>query len=310
VDIVINRFLNKWIEQYLFFPNILQRLISVSLFPFTIVYCVVVAYKKSKARAMNFGIDVISIGNLVVGGSGKTPITIALAKDMKNAAVVLRGYGRDTKGMFVVASKGKILEDVDTSGDEAQLLALKLPRAIIIVSENRAEGILKAKELGAKTVFLDDGYSQHHIKKFDILIRPKEEPTNLFCLPSGGYRETKMMYSFVPVVLRDGTDFTRNVIFTKNEEVIDKLPSSIVLVTGISKPNRLLEYLPSDIKTEFFLDHHNFTKEDMNTLKEKYPNDIFVVTAKDYVKICKFNLDNIILMDLEVTVNKEIEYKF
>ena len=306
----INRFLNKWIEQYLFFPNIFQRLISVSLFPFTILYCIVVAYKRTKAVPINFGIDVISIGNLVVGGSGKTPVTIALAKDMKNVAVVLRGYGRNSKGMFVVASKGKILEDVQTSGDEAQLLALKLPQATIIVSENRVEGILKAKELGAKTVFLDDGYSHHNIKKFDILIRPKEEPTNLFCLPSGGYRETKMMYSFAPVVLRDGTDFTRNVVFSKDGETIEELPSNIIIVSGISKPSRLLEYLPHNIKTEFFIDHHNFTENDMTNLINKYPDTQFIVTAKDFVKISKFNLTNIILMDLEVKINKEIKYKF
>jgi len=310
VDIVINRFLNKWIEQYLFFPNILQKLISVSLFPFTILYCVVVAFKRTKAVPFDFGIDVISIGNLVVGGSGKTPVTIALAKDMENVAVVLRGYGRNSKGLYVVSNKGELLEDVKVSGDEAQLLALKLPKAIIIVSENRADGIYKAKELGAKTVFLDDGYSHHYIKKFDILVRPKDEPTNVFCLPSGGYRETKMMYSFVDVVLRDGTDFTRNITFSQDDKTLENLPSNIVLVSGISKPTRLLEYLPKNIKTEFFIDHHNFTKNDMEVLNEKYPDYNFIVTAKDFVKISKFNLPNIILMDLEVTINKDIEYKF
>lgn len=260
------------------------------------------------AKPFDFGISVISIGNLVVGGTGKTPITIALAKKEEAAAVILRGYGRDSEGLQVVSHNGDIKCDVSTSGDEAMLLAQQLPNATIIVSEDRIQGVLKAKELGCKIVFLDDGFRHHNIKKFDILIRPKEEPTNLFCLPSGGYRETKMMYSFVPVVLQDGKDFKRIVTFKKEGEVIENLPENSLLLTAISKPNRLLEYLPKDIVCKTFSDHYQFTKEDIDNILKDYKDYTIVTTAKDLVKLEKFNLDNIILMDLEVEILKQIDY--
>jgi len=294
----------------LFFPNILQRLISICMFPLTIVYCIVVAYKRSNAKAFDFGINIVSIGNLVVGGSGKTPVVIALAKKEKHPAIILRGYGRASKGLFVISQEGKILEDINISGDEAMLLAHSLPNATVIVSENRIDAVLKAKELNCDIIFLDDGYRHHNIKKFDILIRPKDEPTNLFCLPSGGYKETKMMYSFVPVVLRDGVDFKRTVTLKQNNKVVEVLDDNLVLLTAISKPYRLLEYLPKDIEVVSFEDHHSYTLEDIDSLKEKYPDHTIVTTAKDMVKLEQFNLENIILMDLDVEIIKEFKYKF
>ena len=280
------------------------------MFPLTIVYCIVVAYKRTTAKEFDFGINIVSIGNLVVGGSGKTPVTIALAKKEVKPAIILSGYGRESEGLYIISKDGVILEDISVSGDEAMLLAKALPNASVIVSKNRAEGILKAKELGCNIVFLDDGYRHHNIKKFDILIRPKEEPTNLFCLPSGGYRETKMMYSFVPVVLKDGTDFKRIVTFSKNNETITSLPSNLVLLSAISKPARLLEFLPNKIDTISFKDHHNYTQNDIDNILRKYPNHTIITTKKDMVKLEKFNLSNIILMDLQIDIIKEFTYKF
>jgi len=304
---LISRYATTWIEQYLFFPNIFQRLISVALFPLTIIYCIVVGYRRISSKPIDFGLPIVSIGNLVVGGSGKTPITIELAKDKDDAFVILRGYGRVSKGLIVVSSKGNIFCGVSQSGDEAMVLAESLPNGSVIVCENRIDGILKAKEMGAKIIFLDDGYRHHSIKKFDILIRPKDEPTNLFCLPSGGYRETKMMYAFVPLVLRDGTDFSRVVKFKKDGVLLETLPVNMILLTAISKPQRLLEYLPKDTIIESFGDHHKFTKDEIDKLLLKYPNHQFVVTKKDIVKLREFGLNNLILIDLEVVITKKFE---
>ena len=70
-------------------------------------------------KKIDFGIPVISIGNLIVGGSGKTPFVIELTKDRENIAIVLRGYGRASKGLYIISDKGNILENVSISGDEA-----------------------------------------------------------------------------------------------------------------------------------------------------------------------------------------------
>ncbi len=228
-----SNYLHKWIEQYLFFPNFIQKLISIIFLPLTVIYCIIVAYKRATAKEIDFELPIISIGNLIIGGSGKTPITISLASGKENIAIILRGYGRKSKGLHLVSNRGTILCDIDTSGDEAMLLANSLPNAIIIVSENRKEAVVKAKELGAKVIFLDDGFSQHEIKKFDILLRPEIEPTNIFCLPSGGYRETKMMYSFANMVLKEETDFHRIVTFAQNGQNVEELPKNTVLLTAI-----------------------------------------------------------------------------
>jgi len=302
----LNSYLVKWIEQYLFNPNILQKLVGVVFFPTTVLYCIVTTYKRISAKPKFYEIPVISIGNLLVGGTGKTPVTIAMAKDKKDVAIVLRGYGRESKGLFVVSKKGKILEDVKVSGDEAILLAQSLPNATVIVSENRVDGIQKAKELKCKIVYLDDGYSQHNIQKLNILVRPAIDPKNIFCLPSGGYRDTPMMYSFADIVLREDTDFTRIVNFKFNDKVVEKLPQDTIFVTAISKPQRVLEFLPEGVKMISFVDHHNFIQQDIDDIKKKYPNNPIVTTAKDMVKLDKFNIKNLYLADLIVEIDEKI----
>ena len=294
-------------EEYLFFPNTFQKLISILFLPLTLIYVIVVAIKRANAKAVDYGLPIISIGNLVVGGSGKTPFTIFLAQDKDNVAVILRGYGRASKGLYVISKKGKLFEDVSISGDEAMLLAKALPKATIIVSENRVEGILKAKSLGAKLIILDDGFSKANILKFDILLRPKVEPENLFCLPSGGYREPKMLYSAANMVLKEGVDFERHVMYKFQNKTVSLLPHKLLLITAISKPKRLLEFLPENTLLESFPDHHEFTQKDIDLIQENYKDFAFITTSKDMVKLEKFHLNNLYLMDLEIKLSSNVD---
>jgi len=266
----------------------------------------IIAFKRAGAKPVDFGIPIISIGNIIVGGSGKTPLTIKLASKYDNVCIILRGYGRESKGLYVVSKKGKILEDIKTSGDEAMLLAKTLPNATIIVSVDRRKAILKAKELSCKIVFLDDGFSKYEIQKFDILTRPKIEPTNIFCLPSGGYREPKMAYSFANLELQEGKDFKRIVSYSLNENKIDVLPLKLLLLTAISKPKRLLEFLPEHTIMEAFEDHHIFTKNEVDNIKDKYKDYSIITTAKDLVKLQDFDLEDIYLMDLSLHIEDNV----
>lgn len=268
----------------------------------------IISFKRVSSSTKFFDIPIISIGNLIVGGSGKTPVTIALAKNREKVAVVLRGYGRDSKGLFVISHEGKILEDITISGDEAMLLAKKLPTATIIVSENREEAILKAIELGSKVVFLDDGFSKYKIAKFDILLKPKKEPENIFCLPSGGYRESKMMYSLAQMVLKEGIDFERVVKFKQDGKEIKSLPKNIVILTAISKAKRLLEFVPEGCELLSFPDHYNFTKLDIEVVEKTYKDYMILTTLKDLVKLEKFNIKNLILIDLEIKFNNKLNF--
>lgn len=296
-----------WVEEYLFFPNFLQMLLSICLLPLTLIYTLIVIFKRISAKPINFGLPIISIGNLVVGGSGKTPMTIFLAQNKKDVCVILRGYGRVSKGLLVVSLKGKILEKIENSGDEAMLIARTLEKATVIVSENRVKAILKAKELGCKIIFLDDGFSKCNIAKFDILLRPKIEPTNLFCLPSGGYREPKMMYATADLVLQEGVDFQRLVTYKHEKNTVSVLPNKLLLLTAISKPKRLLEFLPEYVELVAFEDHHIFTQEEIRAIQKKYPSYAIITTQKDMVKLEQFNLKEIYVMDLELSLSPKVD---
>ena len=268
----------------------------------------IILTKRAMAKEIYMNIPVISIGNIVVGGSGKTPITIALASKYEKACVILRGYGRKSKGLYVISKEGKLLEkDMDISGDEARLLADALPKATVIVSENRVEAIKKAKELGCEVVFLDDGFSKYHIEKFNILLRPKYEPTNIFCLPSGCYREPKSFYFYADIELKEGKDFNRKITIKKDSKPA-VLPSRVLLLTAISKPKRVLEYLPQGTKMVSFPDHYTFIKEDIKKIKNSYKGYAIVTTSKDLVKLQKFNIENLYLMDLEIEFTENIDF--
>lgn len=286
-----------WTEDYLFRPNFLQRVISFSLLPLTFLYCLIVISKRAFSKPKNFDIPIISIGNLIVGGSGKTPFTIALAKRYENLAIVLRGYKRKSKGLMVVSKRGKILTDVQTSGDEAMLYAKLLKNASVIVSENREEGIKKAKELGCKIVFLDDGFSKAKIKKFDILLKSGNYK-NSFCLPSGPFREPKSFEKFASLILQENIDFKR--------EVKIKNPTKrMILITAISKPKRLDSFLPKVVEKIYFPDHYNFKKEEIVKLIQKYNASSILTTQKDAVKMEKFNLP-LSILELEIKIEEKI----
>jgi tetraacyldisaccharide 4'-kinase len=287
-----------WIEQYLFFPTQVQTVVSLLLLPITLLYCLIVTVKRMMSKPVDYGIPIISIGNLIVGGSGKTPLTIALAKNKEDIAIILRGYGRVSKGLLIVSFKGRVLENVKNSGDEAMLYAITLNKATVIVSENRVEAINKAKTLGIKTIFLDDGFSKVNIKKFDILVKPDKEPTNLLCLPSGGYREPKALYDTANIVAQDGVNFKRVCHISNPTE-------KMVLVTAISKPQRLDKYINQNIEKFYFPDHHHFLKEELLTIIKQTKATSILVTRKDYVKIKNFNL-NISILELEIQIDKNI----
>jgi len=243
----------------------------------------------------NLGVDIVSVGNLSVGGSGKTPLVSALALRYENVAIVLRGYGRESKGLYVVKDSLNILCDVSVSGDEAMIYAHKIPEAIVIVSEERKAGIIKAKEMGAKLVFLDDAYSKHDIKKLDLLIEVNSR--NNSCLPSGPFRE-RLWSSKEAVLVKEGVDFKR-VVKLKNKS------ARMSLVTAIARPSRLDEFLPDVISKNYFEDHHSFVKEELLDVLHRDNSDSILVTYKDFVKLESFNLP-LSLLDLHVEVDTRV----
>jgi len=290
-----------WIEEYLFYPSsVFHYLLAIILLPLSFLYCFIVITKRLFAKKITPPLPVVSIGNLTVGGSGKTPFLIALAKDKEDIAVVLRGYKRASDGTILISQRGKVLQDVQISGDEAMLYALSLPKASVIVSEDRLKGIKLAQKIGAKAVFLDDGFSKAYIKKFDILLRPTPEPKLPFCLPSGAYREPKFFYSYAQAVLKENKDFIREVTILHASE-------KMVLVTAISKPHRLLEYTNDKIVAyEFFPDHYAFNKQELEKILLKHQATSILTTSKDMVKMKDFDLP-LSLLSLHVKITSPVK---
>ncbi|WP_298082756.1 tetraacyldisaccharide 4'-kinase [uncultured Campylobacter sp.] len=191
------------IERNLYDPSPAWLALGVILAPLSLLYTLIVCLKRLFAKPQKFKIPIISVGNLTLGGSGKTPLVRALFKEFNGefkTCIILRGYGRKSRGLLEVALGGRILCDVRQSGDEAMEYALFLRGANVIVSEDRAAGILRAQTLGFELVILDDGFSKFNISKFDILLRPQSAPKLPFCLPFAAYRYPPFFYKFADFI--------------------------------------------------------------------------------------------------------------
>lgn len=290
-----------WVEAYLFYPSSLfQRFLSYLLLPLSALYCAIVLSKRffGRKRKLYFTIPIISIGNLTVGGNGKTPFCIALAKNYDHVAIVLRGYGRKSHGLILVSDNGQIMCDALASGDEAMLYAKFLPKSTVIVSEDRVEAIRFAKKIGAKIIFLDDGFSKSFIHKIDILVKPNPEPKNNFCLPSGPYREPRFLYKYADLIVSEESDFIRHV------EVVDA-SERMLLVTAISKPSRLDAYLPENVIGKIsFEDHYMYNEKELTDLLVEHNATTILTTQKDAVKMATFDIP-LSILKLEVEIFPE-----
>lgn len=290
----MKRLIVRWIEGYLYHPSWIQKLLSFLFLPLSLLYCLIAFIRYHRSIPKDFGIRIVSIGNLTVGGSGKTPLVIELARHFTKPAIVLRGYGRKSRGMVVVKDKN-ILCDTAMSGDEAMLYAMSLEHAVVIVSEKRERGIAEAKAMGCEMVFLDDGYGKHTIEKLDILI--DVATPNRFCLPSGAYRE-KLWKDKKAVTAVEGKSFKRTV-------KIQNPTQRMVLVTAIARPERLDPYLPEVVDKVYFEDHHFFSQGELDAIIERTGATSLLVTQKDFVKIASFNL-NLSVMELTLELGEAL----
>lgn len=181
----------------------LERLLYWLLIPFATLYASLV-WGRREFRRIGFirprsvsGLAVISIGNLTVGGTGKTPLVIGLARGLLDrnvrVAVVSRGYGAMGRGTgpLLVSDGNSPLVGTDLAGDEPVMIASAVS-AVVIVSRNRYLGARLAKErYGAQVVILDDGFQHLTLKRdADIVLLDAADPFgNGWTLPAGRLRE-------------------------------------------------------------------------------------------------------------------------
>ncbi len=304
------------------------------LYPFSLVYHLVTAlrnrlYGWGVFSSTKFKTPIIGVGNLSMGGSGKSPMVMYLAEMLsKNfrTGVLSRGYGRKTKGYGIVNydSTYKMV------GDEAMQLFERFRNKFVIgVCEDRVYGAKKIiDDMDLDVLLLDDSFQHRKINPgFNILLTDYNDPYfKDFLLPAGNLRESRrgakradiIVVTKCPEILteekkqfyisRIKPKYYQKVFFSSinyDENIINKrqlIPVQnldyydILLVTGIANPTLVekeLSRYSQRIKHLRYRDHHAFSIEDMEHIREEYEKlgeyKIILTTEKDYVRLKTFD---------------------
>ena len=210
--------------------GIIPSVLQMALMPLSWIYGLTVMarnyfYDRGILTSRNLDCGVISVGNIVAGGTGKTPIVIWLAKHFRNSgyrvAIILRGYKREAKSEIGIVSDGtKILLSSAESGDEAFMTALELPAIPVLVSNNRYKAGTEAiRKWDTQVIILDDGFQHQKLKRdLDIVVIDSQRPFgNGQMLPAGILREPKRALQRVDLLLLTHTNFVSNLSDTRSK---------------------------------------------------------------------------------------------
>ena len=279
-------------------------------------------------KSVRFRVPIIGVGNLSVGGSGKSPMVMYLAKLLSNnfrMGILSRGYGRKTKGYYIVNYES----NYQMVGDEAMQLFQRFKNKFAIaVCEDRVKGAKKIiADMDLELLVLDDSYQHRAIKPgFNILLTDYNEPYfNDFLLPAGDLRESRngskradiIMVTKCPKDLTQEQEqnyiakikprygqkvFFSSIQYDENLQSkygqisIEKLADcEVLLITGIANPTPLVEELSQytqNVKHLKFRDHHSFSQEDIKKIADEYKkmgeNKLILTTEKDYARLMSF----------------------
>lgn len=304
--------------------------------PFAWLYGIVVNFRnwlfnRNLLKQQKFNIPVVCVGNITVGGTGKTPhieYLIRLLSPKFKVAVLSRGYKRKSKGFHIVDTDSK----VKFVGDEPLQIKRKFPDVLVVVDKNRVNAIKKIisieKEERPDVILLDDGFQHRYVQpSLSIVLTDCNRPVfEDKLLPAGLLREplkgidrasavvvTKCNPDMQPIDFRIYTNGLnlypyQELFFTTfdYDKLIPVFPElqidsvlmndlrkkHVFLVTGIASPEplvRKLEHKTYNLYTKFFSDHHNFTKQDIQSVVDMIDsiddeNKIIITTEKDSVR--------------------------
>jgi tetraacyldisaccharide 4'-kinase len=316
------------------FNNIFLKSFRVLLLPFAILYGWIISirnwlYHKQYLKSVKFNVPMICVGNLSLGGTGKSPMVehlLSLLAGQYKLATLSRGYKRKTKGYALAGENTTALE----IGDEPMQFHLKHPNVAVAVCERRIEAIpqLIQDVPDVKAIILDDAFQHREIVAgFNILLT---DYNNLYCddifFPTGDLRDERKSAKRADIIVV--TKCPANLSEQERDEIIEKLypeqhqsifftciayetpyhiykPSEqwvltlrdeVLLVCGIANPLPLKEYLHEHTHTYYqisYSDHHIFSIEDLNEIKEKYDqitskSKLILTTEKDAVRLVKY----------------------
>src|SRR6201991_3131706 len=311
----------------------LLRPIRILLFPVSLLYALVVkirnwCFDKKLLSSTAFNLPIICVGNLAVGGTGKSPMVELLIRTLRSRfeiAVLSRGYKRKTRG-YALANESTTALDI---GDEPMQFHQKFPDIAVAVGEERIVAIpqLLHDRPDTKAIILDDAFQHRSVRAgMNILLT---DHSNLFTrdwwLPSGDLRDAASSYRRADIIIvtkcpEELTEEERRstiieidplshqrIFFTSinygepyhiinqtTSEISDKV--EVLLVTGIANPTPLKRWLNEHSRTYYELaysDHHIFSIDDLNTVIRRFDgiaaeNKIILTTEKDAVRLIKF----------------------
>lgn len=305
------------------------------LFPFSIVFGLITFIRNflfdvGILRSYTFDIPIIAVGNLSVGGTGKTPqieYLIQLLSTKYKIATLSRGYKRKSKG-FILADSNSSAEIL---GDEPFQMYQKFPNINVAVDVDRRNGIENLLSLANKpdVILLDDAFQHRKVKAgFYILLTAYGD---LFCddfmLPTGNLREGKRGAKRANVIIitkcpKNLSDIAQQnikkklglkkpIFFsfidyddqiyneTESKRVEDVNDFNKLLLAGIAKPKPFFDYLKgkNDVLMAF-PDHHHFTENDIHDIKNKSNNKLIITTEKDYVRLKNHNLSGLFYLPI------------
>ncbi len=303
------------------------------LFPFAFIYGFIVwlrnrLFDKNILKSSDFNFPIICIGNLAVGGTGKTPMVEYLVEMLQGrfkTATLSRGYKRKTKG-FALADEKTTAIDI---GDEPMQFHQKFPEITVAVGEERLVAIPQILHLRPETevIILDDAFQHRSVRAgLNILLTDyKNLYTRDLMMPSGDLRDVKSSSKRAQIIIvtKCKPDLSesekiaiineinpltgQHVFFTtieygqpyqlySKQHVMISDSTGVLLVCGIANPKPLMEYLTNKVHTYDMLrfpDHHIFKIDDLTEIKDQFKkltasNNIILTTEKDAVRLEKF----------------------
>ena len=288
------------------------NLITFFLIPFSIITFVIIFLRKKIIKKINFNLPIICVGNIYLGGTGKTPLSIFIAKELlrigKKPLIVRKFYNSHL--------------------DEHSLIKKEFKN--FLLCENRVSGIFKAKQRNFDTVILDDGFQDYKIKKNlnIICFNQRQLIGNGLLLPAGPLRESLSSLKKAQLVLINGK---RNIKFERKILKINKNLSifyscykpinirkfkkkKLYAIAGIGNPNNFFQTLKDfnlDVKKKFFFpDHYQFSKNEiLKIIEEAKDNNCKVImTEKDYYRIKKFNNRNLEYLKVSLEIKNKKKF--
>ena len=285
--------------------------ISIFLFPISLLYLSIIFLKKKISKIEIFNVRVICVGNIYLGGTGKTPTSIFLAKEIEDIGkkvTILRKYYKSHE-------------------DEHDLIRENFKN--LILCKNREIGLRNAEKSGFDIVILDDGLQDYKIKK-DIKIvcfNNNQLIGNGLVLPAGPLRENLSALNDANIVIINGV---KNLSFEEKILKINKrikffyslyLPTNLsefrnkklLALAGIGNPENFFKLLEKNNlhieKKIIFPDHHKFSKKEVEKIVNEADRENLqiIVTEKDYYKLKKFKLDKIRYLKIILKIDNQGE---